>query len=811
MPSNIPLENGKDKGDVTNNNPRSVLCVLVTRMDKLLLDSKYLIAIIVIGSVLRIVFLSYNPPGVWSDEVVPWSGTLNLINNFSQLYRTVSLVTYMEVGLDGLLLSLRILGPSTLSGRLPGAIFGIFLISLTYKISREFFSKDVSMLASLLAALNPLSIEASRAFYMQEPLVSLFWLSLGTYLMVSGVHRNRSVRVILGIIVFGIVIEGIFTNQTTFTSVVLLILLLAWGFKSSAKLVPISRRVIIFLLVPLLVLLFFDLGLGELDKLYMISYSALPHLNSSLYFSTFNIFISDGLGGIPIFMEKYLIYFTPIALFLNGGPDPSVGLKHVGGLLYAELPFFYLGLSIYIVNIFRRGSGKGSEFQFLFILVWALTTPVEVSTYSLTNLVPWSANLISALPALNIITAYGFFQFNTTMRNRTILRKKEKDGKGGDKTKKHQLGARVKNSPLDKDGRVVLTIFIAALMVSSSIFGYYYFIEHPSKIVDDSNSQWGVFYGLPQIANVSSLAESYLSPPGSGPDSMPIYIYSKGFFNNSTVWGNQGSTFNYFFYSGIFTDYFYYYSGGMIKTVYPLTSLQYYVFNRTSLVVTSQQSAVEEELRNEGYSVSLIYNINRPDGQLALSLIEVQVQLTSSESSFVNESLLIRSKLGNLDYFNFTDLPNVANFTVALNITIKTLTFYGYSNYTTNPVIFLIGNSYINIGVRLIPTSENSNNFTYYWQLFLRNPPEEIYNYGGAIPQNVSGQSFAVVFTVEKGLGILFVNGKAVLKENQNITGLTLQSFSNIDLGYSNYIRINSIEIFDNALNLAEISYISGN
>jgi hypothetical protein len=121
----------------------------------------------------------------------------------------------------------------------------------------------------------------------------------------------------------------------------------------------------------------------------------------------------------------------------------------------------------------------------------------------------------------------------------------------------------------------------------------------------------------------------------------------------------------------------------------------------------------------------------------------------------------------------------------------------------------VIGNSFINIGIRMIPTSKNNSSFSYYWQLFLRNPPNQTFYYGGTISQNVSNGNFTVVFTVEDGLGILFVDGKPVLTEPQVIKGLTLSLFANSYLGYPNYIGVSSILVFDSALNLDEISYIS--
>ena len=799
----------KERDDRKGIMPRQMMAAF-TGINAFLSDNRYIIVIVIVGAVFRFAFLGAVPPGVWSDEAVPWSGTLKFIDGFSLLYRTVTITTYLEILFDGLLLSIKTLGPSTLSGRLPGAVFGLLLIPLTYMISREFFAKNVSLLASLLAALSPLGIEASRAFYMQQPLVSLFWLSLGAYLILNGVHKKRYLRLTVGILIFGMVIDGIFSNQTTFTGVILLVLLLLWGFKFSAGHLSLIKRTAIFAFVPLIAVLLFVFGLGEVDKLYMASNIHYTPLNSSLYFSSNNIFISEGIRGLPIFLEKYVIYFSPIALFVNGGPDPSVGVTHAGALLYAELPFFYFGLIYFIYRAFRRSPKDVSKFPFFFFLVWALTSPVEVSIYSLTNLVPWSINFISALPSLNIISASGFFMFLAVLRERSLVRNRETANTSRERKNDRLIISETKGLHFKRGRKIIISIFIAALLVSSSVFGYFYFVEHPDRTVNDPNSQWGVFYGLPQIAVVSSIAENYLFSSASNGNGAPIYIYSAGFFNNSTAWGgSQASTFNYYYYSGVFTDYFYYYSGGKIRTTYPLYSLQYFTFNRTSLIVTTQEAVVEKELAGEGYGVVPIYSIKRPDGQIALSLIEVKVQLTPSEYSFVNGSLLVDREPGNSEYLNFTGLPAALNFTVGMRINVKTLDFYNYSDYTKNPVIFVIGNSFMNIGIRMIPTSKNNSSFSYYWQLFLRNPPNQTFYYGGTISQNVSNGNFTVVFTVEDGLGILFVDGKPVLAEPQVIKGLTLSLFTNSYLGYPNYIGVSSILVFDSALNLDEISYIS--
>lgn len=115
-------------------------------------NHKVLIALLIIGSILRILFL--DKQSLWIDEI----HSLNESNpdfSFSQLYDAL-LASDPHPPLYFLLVQLffKIFGYSTFVLRLVSAIFGILGLVVIYKLGKEFVNKKVGLIAVALLTIN---------------------------------------------------------------------------------------------------------------------------------------------------------------------------------------------------------------------------------------------------------------------------------------------------------------------------------------------------------------------------------------------------------------------------------------------------------------------------------------------------------------------------------------------------------------------------------------------------------------------------------------------------------------------------------
>ncbi len=558
-----------------------------------IIENRYLISVILLGSILRLIYLGSNPPSVFTDELLPWVGTYDSMMGYGPFFVHQTTIQLIQEFVMGEIPSFFILGPSTLSGRLPGAIYGILLIFISYLLVKELFGRNVALLSAFLLAINPLAIMSSRVFYLDQASVTLFFVVAGSLFFLWGIQKSRmgvmgGLYVAISCVFFSLGIFGYFTNRSTVSAIVAFLMLWILALNILPNRIPRIRLNLIFFILPALIFFFFGYAVTH----YF--YNGPNPLGTATYFnwSSFNL-LNQGLPGFKIFIFQYASYFNPIFLFILGGSNPSTGTQLSGVMLYPSILFFWIGICYMLYQIFRRKS----VFANIFFLVWILATPVTLAALSLAT-APQNENVIFFSPAVEVAASLGIIRsvkfLGGKMRRGEI---KEPDSEGIITVKVRRKERKIMI--------VVMTIFLSSLLV----FGYGYFVIHPVQVINDADSQWGEMYGFPQIAEFITQNKLYDRPIYLAPTGLGLY--------------DDPANFQYYFYNlRTPLNFLNFYSGDRIDNL-TLVNPGNYAFENGSLIITGNATLTIRQLNEDGYSAEILFFALRPNGQPAVVLMEV--------------------------------------------------------------------------------------------------------------------------------------------------------------------------------------------
>lgn len=376
-------------------------------------------AIIVLGLLLRVLWLDKYPVGFTADEASfgydaysilktgkdQWGVSFPLsLRSFGDFKLPV--YSYLTVP------SVAVFGLNEFAVRLPAALLGTLAILFTYLMvtallenynfdakSREF----IALSSAFFLAISPWHISLSRGAF--EANLTTFFIPLGVWAFVRGLAKPK--WMILAALAFGI---NLFTYHSArfFTPILALIL---WFINR-------KRLTIKSLKLPLLVFLFFVVaaslsffsgssargmdvaifnptgGWGAVsDRRYEAVLAGLPDLLARL-FSNKVVYIFQQ------FSQNYLTYLSPQFLFTQGVNSASYGMVPGIGMIYLiELPLLIASLW-YLARV-RAQKGKVVSF-FLF---WVLTAPLIAA---LTKGSGYAGNRAAIMqPALSVLSGFG--------------------------------------------------------------------------------------------------------------------------------------------------------------------------------------------------------------------------------------------------------------------------------------------------------------------------------------------------------------------------------------------------------------------
>lgn len=382
-----------------------------------------LILIILLGLFLRVYDLNSVPPGLTWDEAALGYNAYSILNTGKDEYGVFlpltlksfgdykpALYSYIDIPF------IFLFGLNETVVRIPSLLSGVGLIILAYLLVRKIFNNNwLGLSAALFIAISPPAIIFSRAAW--EANMALFLNVLGLYLFLKAFGKPyfyyictvifslslicyQASKIFLPIIFIGLFLffrKEIKYSKAFIISFVFLVLVLGWVFFST----------------------FF---LGQSDRLAVQNFFAYRRADERIE----RISEEDGLYiGSPEFeilhgewwafgrglVERYIIYFSPKTLFIEGDYSPRHNVPDLGifsfyGLLFIPLGFYFL---------WRRNE---QERKIIFFWLFVSTIPAVLSR-----------DLISMVRALNFIfpiallEAFGFYFLVKKLSS--ILRLKE--------------------------------------------------------------------------------------------------------------------------------------------------------------------------------------------------------------------------------------------------------------------------------------------------------------------------------------------------------------------------------------------------
>lgn len=364
-------------------------------MINFLKNNSLLWVIIFIAAILRLYNLSNIPPGLTWDEAALGYNAYSILLTGKDEYGIPlplnlksfgdykpAIYTYLTIPF------VAILGLNELSVRLPSAIAGIGLVYIIYLLTYEILrNKNLSIATAFLVAISPLAIQFSRVAY--EANLALFLNILGLYLFIKGLENKYLLP--LSAFIFGL---STLTYQSSRLFIPLLLIGIFIFFKGIIKFDKYTKLSLGILLIFVMISGLTILINGQSNRLSTLNFFAYKRSTEQISL----IQKEDGLKGISFdllhgewfayvrgLFERYLIYFSPKLLFIQGDYNPRFRVPDLGVLSYYSLLFIPIGL----ISILKSQNKK-----LKIILYWLMIAPIPSVL---------SRDLISSIRALNLL------------------------------------------------------------------------------------------------------------------------------------------------------------------------------------------------------------------------------------------------------------------------------------------------------------------------------------------------------------------------------------------------------------------------
>ena len=570
------------------------------------------IGLVIINVILRVLFLGRTPPSLYIDEINDLRTSQYWVTNASilNLSFTGLRVSLFEILSGNSFAVLVFRSEVNIAARFSVFIYSLLICLPLYRVSKELYGKRaIGWLSVLVWLYSPLSFFMGLYATSLE-LMPLFYFLIFIFFLVK-LRKNmyKASRNWIYLIIVTFLLLFIRDNLAwSFLDLAFTVLML-FLYETFTKNGAIRRKFSIKQEVALLSVVFALIGAGWI--------LLIRRLSSYLLSASLNLALLPFFEAIVIFFVRFYYFIAPYNLILLS-PFPSFSLRYLPGFT----PMFFLSEGIILFptigySIFSLHKKKDSfqNFILLSLAVGGYLAPI----LSLANAPSFAveSETIFAFPALAILISVfslrllGLTKKRTTLRFRTIYL--------------HY-----------KAVALTVIIFLLALMLIN-VTGFFVDLSfhYNNHVVDDSNSNFYPYYGLRQSADyiVSHNLTSY-----------PLYYYPNTSYNN---WVNLTTSgwISYWFYSeGYPFQYLNEYSHGKIKSINLIEPNTFPAIESGWVIVLSQNISYSKILAKSGYSVQILYEVLRPDKQIAWQIIKVTTNLTEALEIIQNVTLANNSQ-----------------------------------------------------------------------------------------------------------------------------------------------------------------------
>lgn len=377
--------------------------------------------ILILGFILRVVFINDSPPSIYGDEATIILDAYSLLKTgYDQLGNSMPLTFPMGAGRPaGFVYAavpfIALFGSTALGVRFLSILSGIGIIISLYYIGKRLFSYKLGLIASFISAVSIWDISLSRGGF--EAHFALFLALLGFLLFLKS--KENPFLYFFSALSFGLTLH---TYPTYKLSLLLFLPLLFWFTKT--HILGEKKKYIL----GFFVILFIWGGLA-LSQTFI--------GGSETRFANINIFSQDklkvdieekinlerSLSRLPSFLRRYFhnkpVEYTKILgenyiqnfsvdfLFIHGDRNPRHNMATMGQLYFVELLLVCIGL----LSLWQKERNK-----LILLLGWLLIAPIPTALVDL----PHALRSSFMLPPLILFSAMGLSRI-LNFQNKVVL------------------------------------------------------------------------------------------------------------------------------------------------------------------------------------------------------------------------------------------------------------------------------------------------------------------------------------------------------------------------------------------------------
>ncbi len=356
---------------------------------------------------LRYMLLNSLPPSLNWDEVSHGYNAYSIMKTgMDEWGQKFPLVNFRGYGDYPLPLNLYLtipfiffLGLTEFAIRLPHVILGSLTVISTFFVAWGLTKdKNISLLSALLVAISPWTLFTSR-FVLQSNL-SIFLLTTSVACFLNREYSKKLLT--LSFLLLGL---SLFAYNTT-RILAPLILISIWLLHKNKKIWSFRNILtIILFFLPLPFILLSSNARARSFAVSIIDQGAINKIENLRNETKLPTFLSKAVYNRPVyfvskFATNYIGYFSPQFLFLKGGTQYQFSVPDNGLLYWINLPFFYIGLLIFLLKALKR------EDSYLLVLAILVLAPIPAAMTSEKFAVLRSSAMI---PIPMILSAIGFY------------------------------------------------------------------------------------------------------------------------------------------------------------------------------------------------------------------------------------------------------------------------------------------------------------------------------------------------------------------------------------------------------------------
>ncbi|MDP3758846.1 MAG: glycosyltransferase family 39 protein [Candidatus Daviesbacteria bacterium] len=407
-----------------------------------------LITIVILAAALRLYRLDIVPPSLSWDEAAVGYNSWTIANWGRDEYGNLFPAFFKSFGDDkhpvhiySTAISVKLLGLSEFSTRLPAAVFGILNVILIFFLAKLMFSSEaIALFASFFLAISPYNIHFSR--FNHEANFALFFFMLGLTLFYLAIKNKRR---LLPLSVLSFAISFITYHPAKIVVPLVIILLVLLHGKQLLK----NKRGLLGVLIVAISFSFLVLFNPQLLGIARVNQTSL-NMDEVRKTRLFQLTNNEILGRLNLTLTQYSWHFSSDYLLISGDKNPRLSDQFSGQFYIPDALFLIAG----VIFLLYRRSKPG-----ILLLVWALVAPLPSA---LVSEAPHSARAMFMMGSWHAISAVGFYSIINLLPK-----------------------------PYLKKGMVVTTILILLFLLSRYL--NYYYGEYAKKNAID----WQ--YGMKQI------------------------------------------------------------------------------------------------------------------------------------------------------------------------------------------------------------------------------------------------------------------------------------------------------------------------